>query len=115
LAQLREVTSTLLNPTLITRTLDRREAVRSSQIEGSQSDVDQLLEYEATGSDAGLPPDVRTTLNYVKAHDYGLAEVKRSGREAFSVELLQEIHRRDAQLREKWPQWVQFMAHAVQE
>ncbi|WP_217351268.1 Fic/DOC family N-terminal domain-containing protein [Azoarcus sp. DN11] len=94
LAQLREVTSTLLNPNLITRTLDRREAVRSSQIEGSQSDVDQLLEYEATGSDAGLPPDVRTTLNYVKALDYGLAEVKRSGREAFSVELLQEIHRR---------------------
>lgn len=94
LAQLREATSTLLNPNLITRTLDRREAVRSSQIEGSQSDVDQLLEYEATGNDAGLPPDVRTTLNYVKALDYGLAEVKQSGREAFSVELLQEIHRR---------------------
>lgn len=94
LAQLKQATSALLNPNLITRTLDRREAVRSSQIEGSQSDVDQLLEFEATGSDTGLPPDVRTTLNYVKALDYGLAEVKRLGRDAFSIDLLQEIHRR---------------------
>lgn len=94
LAQLREATSALLNPNLITRTLDRREAVRSSQIEGSHSDVDQLLEYEATGSDAGLPPDVRTTLNYVKALDYGLAEVKRLGPEVFRIDLLEEIHRR---------------------
>lgn len=94
LAQLKAATLALLNPNLITRTLDRREAVRSSQIEGSHSDVDQLLEYEATGSDVGLPPDVRTTLNYVKALDYGLAEVKRLGPTAFGIDLLKEIHRR---------------------
>lgn len=79
LGQLRELTKNLPNPDLVTRTLDRREAVRSSQIEGTNSDVDDLFAYEATGSDAGMPPDVLVTLNYVKALDYGLQEVRKIG------------------------------------
>ena len=45
----------LRQPDLITRSLERREAVLSSQIEGTRTDLTQLLEYEATGSDEGLP------------------------------------------------------------
>ena len=58
------------------RTLDRREAVRSSQIEGTHSDVNDLFAYEATGTNEGLPPDVLVTLNYVKALDHGLKKVR---------------------------------------
>jgi len=46
----------LPNRYLVTRTLDRREAVRSSQIEGTGSDIDDVLTFEATGNDEGLPP-----------------------------------------------------------
>lgn len=93
LAELKAITAALLNPHLITRTLDRREAVRSSQIEGSKSGVNELLEYEATGSSEGLPRDVLTTLNYVKALHYGLGEVQRLGYKALTVDLLRNIHR----------------------
>ncbi len=93
LARLREATSQLLNHNIVTRTLDRREAVRSSQIEGSNSEMDELLEYEATGSSDGLPPDVHTTLNYVKALDAALAVVQREGSQAITLDLISEVHR----------------------
>ena len=58
LGAVQAATSRIPNPNLATRTLDRREAVRSSQIEGTSSDIDQVLVYEATGSDDRLPQDV---------------------------------------------------------
>ena len=85
-------TSRLPNPNLTTRTLDRREAVRSSQIEGTSSDVDQVLEYEATGSDDGLPRDVVVTLNYVKALHYGLQQVAARGSAALDRTLIEMLH-----------------------
>lgn len=71
LSALKMLTEQLPKPDLVMRTLDRREAVRSSQIEGTNSDVNDLLVYEATGSNEGLPSDVLVTLNYVKALDHG--------------------------------------------
>lgn len=94
LSRLKEATAQMLNQNLVTRTLDRREAVRSSQIEGSNSEMDELLEYEATGCVGGLPPDVHTTLNYVKALDAALAVVQREGSRAITLELISEVHRR---------------------
>jgi len=64
---LKDLSDRLPNPDLITRTADRREAVRSSQIEGTSSEVDDLLTYEVTGNDEGMPPDVHVTKNYVIA------------------------------------------------
>lgn len=93
LAHLQTAVRSLPQPALVTRTLDRREAVRSSQIEGSRSNLDQLLEYEATGSDEGLPADVRTTHNYVTALDHGLQQVQKDGGGTLTVALVQEIHR----------------------
>lgn len=83
----------LPNQLLVTRTLDRREAVRSSQIEGTGSDVKDVLEYEATGNDKGLPPDVVVTLNYVKALQYGLREVAQLGVKALTIDLIEGIHK----------------------
>ena len=48
----------LPNADMVTRTLARREAVMSSQIEGTTSDLHQLLTYEATQRTGGLPADV---------------------------------------------------------
>jgi Fic family protein len=84
--------ASLPNASLVTRTLDRREAVRSSQIEGTSSDMDDLLTFEATGSDEGLPQDVVVTLNYVKALEYGLRQVERDGIKALTTNLIQELH-----------------------
>lgn len=92
LGAVQAATSRLPNPNLATRTLDRREAVRSSQIEGTSSEVDQVLEYEATGSDNGLPRDVVVTLNYVKALQYGLQQVSSRGSAALDRSLIEELH-----------------------
>lgn len=93
LAVLRATISKLPNPNLILRTLDRREAVRSSQIEGTNAGMDHVFEYEATGSDQGLPTDVRVTLNYVKALDHGLREVQRVGsNQALTLDLIYALH-----------------------
>jgi Fic family protein len=68
----------------------RKEAVLSSQIEGTQSSPFDLLLYEAEEA-PGVPlDDVREVSNYVAAMDHGLARLK----EGFplSLRLLREIH-----------------------
>lgn len=92
LANLKSLTDGLPNSDLVTRTADRREAVRSSQIEGTNSDINDLLTYEATGSNEGLPPDVQVTLNYVASLEYGLHKVRSSGTTAFTGSFIKEIH-----------------------
>ncbi len=92
LANLQTLTEGLPNPDLVTRTADRREAVRSSQIEGTNSGINELLTYEATGSDEGLPPDVRVTLNYVTSLEYGLQLVREHGITSFTSDLVKELH-----------------------
>lgn len=89
---LNDLSDRLPNPDLITRTADRREAVRSSQIEGTSSDMDDLLAYEVTGSDEGMPPDVHVTKNYVVALEYGLDKVKSAGVKAINCSLIKELH-----------------------
>jgi Fic family protein len=92
LSLLKDLSDRLPNPDLITRTADRREAVRSSQIEGTSSDVDDLLAYEVTGSDEGMPPDVHVTKNYVVALEYGLEKVRGAGASAINCDLVKELH-----------------------
>lgn len=89
---LKDLSSRLPNPDLITRTADRREAVRSSQIEGTNAGVNDLFTYEATGSGEGLPSDVRVTGNYVVALEYGLLKVRESGHAALDNTLVKELH-----------------------
>lgn len=93
LGAVQAATAHLPNPNLATRTLDRREAVRSSQIEGTASEVNQVFQYEATGSDDGLPQDVVITLNYVKALEYGLQQVASKGATALDRTLIKGLHR----------------------
>jgi len=94
LGKLQRLAAILPNPDLVTRTADRREAVRSSQIEGTNSGIDDLFAYEATGSAEGLPPDVRVTRNYVDALEHGLENIRGNGATAFSCQLIKDIHGR---------------------
>jgi Fic family protein len=93
LGELRASTANLPNPDLVTRTFDRREAVRSSQIEGTNSDMNQLFIYEATGSEDGLPPDVVVTLNYVRALESGLCEVRGRGPASITDQVIKNLHK----------------------
>ena len=93
-AGLTAVANLLPQPDLIARSLQRREAVLSSQIEGTRTDLTQLFEYEATGSDVGLPDDAAVTLGYVRALDHGLQAVRRpGGPQHLTLDLIRALHR----------------------
>lgn len=69
----------------------RKEAVLSSQIEGTQSSLNDLLEAEAKILSPHRPRDVDEVLNYVNAMNYG---IKRLAELPFSIRLTKEIHAR---------------------
>lgn len=93
LQRLRTATGLLPNVDLVTRTLARREAVKSSQIEGTQTQLPQLLEYEATRGADGMPADALVTERYVLALEQGLAALRRAGtRQALDASLLRAMH-----------------------
>jgi Fic family protein len=68
----------------------RKEAVLSSQIEGTQSSLSELLQFESGLALDGPLDDLRETSNYVAAIEHGLNRLK----EGFpiSLRLLCEIH-----------------------
>jgi Fic family protein len=68
----------------------RKEAVLSSQIEGTQSSLSDLLEYELTDIPGAPMDDVTEVSNYVAAMNHGLKRIN----EGFplSLRLMREIH-----------------------
>lgn len=83
---------TLPNPGLFVFMYVRKEAVLSSQIEGTQSSLQDLLAAEADlfGPES-RPRDVDEVINYVNAMNYGLARLTDL---PVSVRLIREIHER---------------------
>lgn len=80
---------TLPNPDLFVFMYVRKEAVLSSQIEGTQSSINDILKVEAQIFDPDRPNDVSEVLNYVKAMNYGLERLKTL---PVSIRLIKEIH-----------------------
>jgi Fic family protein len=80
---------TLPNPDLFVFMYVRKEAVLSSQIEGTQSSLQDLLAAEAQLFDQNLPRDVDEVVNYVRAMNHGLARLPDL---PVSVRLIREIH-----------------------
>lgn len=80
---------TLPNPDLFIFMYVRKEAVLSSQIEGTQSSLQDLLAAEAQLFDQNLPRDVDEVINYVRAMNHGLARLPEL---PVSVRLIREIH-----------------------
>lgn len=82
---------TLPNPDLFVFMYVRKEAVLSSQIEGTQSSLQDLLAAEADLFDETMPRDVDEVVNYVGAMKHGLARLPEL---PVSVRLIREIHER---------------------
>ena len=80
---------TLPNPDLFVFMYVRKEAVLSSQIEGTQSSLQDLLAAEADLFDGTMPRDVDEVVNYVRAMKHGLARLQTL---PVSVRLIREIH-----------------------
>jgi Fic family protein len=92
LGALQAATAHLPNVDLITRTLSRREAVQSSGIEGTRTDLPGLLEYEATRGAEGGTADARVVESYVTSLDVGLRAVQAEGRGGLTVKLVKALH-----------------------
>lgn len=80
---------TLPNPDLFVYMYVRKEAVLSSQIEGTQSSLQDLLAAEAHVLGADRPRDVDEVVNYVRAMKHGLTRLADL---PVSVQLIREIH-----------------------
>lgn len=91
LGRLDGIAATLPNPDLFVAMFVYKEAVLSSQIEGTQASLDDVLEFEAGAPQNEVPGDVAEAVNYVGAMNYGLERIKEL---PLSLRLLKEIHGR---------------------
>lgn len=82
---------TLPNPNLFVFMYVRKEAVLSSQIEGTQSSLHDVLAAEAKIFAPDLPKDVDEVVNYVNALNLGLELLKNL---PVSVRVIREIHKK---------------------
>ena len=81
----------LPNPALFLYMYVRKEALLSSQIEGTQSSMSDLLAFESTGAEGVLIDDVKEVSNYIHAMQHGLDRLK--GGFPLSQRLIREIHK----------------------
>ncbi len=89
LGRLDGVSTVLPNPDLFVAMYVKQEAVFSSQIEGTQSTLEDVLEYEAGSGKEQRPRDVEEVVNYVAAMNMGLKRLKEL---PLSLRLIREIH-----------------------
>lgn len=87
LGRLDGCSSILPNPDFFVAMYVRYEAVLSSQIEGTQSTLEDLLKFESEGHDEAK--DVAEVVNYVSAMNHGLARLSDL---PLSLRLIREIH-----------------------
>jgi Fic family protein len=90
LGRLDGLTVNLPNPDLFLSMYVRKEALLSSQIEGTQASLDDVLEYEVASQHRERPSDAAEVVRYVAAMNYGLQRLKRL---PLSLRLIREIHR----------------------
>jgi Fic family protein len=92
LSELSGYGQTLLNPHVLIGSSLRREAVMSSQIEGTQATLSEVLLDEATPAASPRPKndgDLAEVRNYISALDYGIGRLKAL---PLSLRLVREIH-----------------------
>jgi Fic family protein len=90
LGRLDGVTSILPEPELFLYMYVRKEALLSSQIEGTQSSLSDLLLFENEAAPGVPMDDVREVSNYVAAMTHGLERLK--GGFPLSLRLIREMH-----------------------
>lgn len=90
LGRLDGATTTMPDVDLLLYTFVRKEAVLSSQIEGTQSTLDELLVHEVQAVPGALGDDVREVSRYVDAMNHGLERI--AGGFPLTNRLLREMH-----------------------
>lgn len=92
LAGLDALLGALPNPNLLGRTMQTKEAVESSKIEGTQATINEVLAYEATPDkkeDSVKKQDIGEVINYRQALDLG---VKSLATLPLSENLIKKLH-----------------------
>lgn len=89
LGRLDAVTQTLPDTNLFLLMYVRKEAVLSSQIEGTQASLEDIIRYEDKIEEASNPDDVEEVVSYIRALNYGL---ERLDSLPLSLRLVREIH-----------------------
>lgn len=86
LGELNGITENLPDPDLFVGFYVRKEALLSSQIEGTQCSLDEVIQIDEATSTA---KPVEEVINYIKAMNYGLVKLKSL---PLSIRLIHEIH-----------------------
>lgn len=89
LGRLDGATDALPNPDLFVFMYVRKEAVLSSQIEGTQASLIDVLEFESQSLEPDNPQDVAEVVNYIAAINHGLERLLEL---PVSLRLIREIH-----------------------
>jgi len=89
LGRLDGIGSVLPNRDLFVAMYVRQEAVLSSQIEGTQSSLEDVLQFEVDAKGADVPKDVEEVVNYVRAMNFGIQRLEKL---PLSLRLIREIH-----------------------
>jgi len=89
LGRLDGITQILPNPDLFVAMYVKKEAVLSSQIEGTQASLEDILNIPDKTGKAYESDDVREVINYVSAMDWGIARLDTF---PLSLRLIREIH-----------------------
>lgn len=90
LGRLDGISLLLPHPELFIYMYVRKEAVLSSQIEGTQSSLSDVLIFESDGHVSVPADDVREVLNYTAAMEHGLHRLRNGF--PLSLRLIREIH-----------------------
>lgn len=91
LGRLDGATSILPNPNLFVAMYVRQEAVLSAQIEGTQSTLEEVLQFEIDAKGQERPKDIQEIFNYIDAMHYGLKQLEEM---PLCLQLIKDIHRK---------------------
>ena len=90
LARLDGMTTVLPNPDLFIAMYVKKEALLSSQIEGTQASLEGVLEFEADLIPKENIDEIKEVINYIKALNCGMERLKEL---PMSLRLIKEIHK----------------------
>lgn len=90
LARLDGITTVLPNPDLFIAMYVKKEALLSSQIEGTQASLEGVLEFEADLIPKENLDEIKEVINYVKALNHGMGRLKEL---PMSLRLIKQIHK----------------------
>lgn len=79
----------LPNPDLFVAMYVQKEAILSSQIEGTQASLEDVLAYRAISQRRRQPASIREVINHIDAMDYGIDRLKTL---PAGTQLLKELH-----------------------